>query len=213
MQALGPVGECAAMFDGDASVSLPSPCIGASRMCMMSAAEHCGAFSREGCHTAEKDDACFEHIRWAMQIGIVAHPEEYPGLRQESSFEDIQTMLHERGLHNCTAPCSRLPDSLCHTAVEDEECFVHTMWAIEKGTDIFPLWYPVGILKEDTRFEDFQAWLHEIHHGSCPKPCQEDRELSSTVPLSNVNPEPATFELTTPSPTGSSMPTAVPTVP
>lgn len=42
---------------------------------------------------------------------------------------------------------------------------------MQAGTETFPAWYPATLLEDEARFEDFQAWMHQIHHGSCPQPC------------------------------------------
>jgi len=58
--------------------------------------------------------------------------------------------------------------SPCHTAVPEDECYRHVEWALQHyGTD--PATY-VG-LAEDSSFEDFQAFLHQVGHGNCPRPC------------------------------------------
>jgi len=57
------------------------------------------------CHTAEQGEPCYEGVTWAMQDGIAAHPEWYPELTTDSSFEDFQTHLLEGGFHNCPRPC------------------------------------------------------------------------------------------------------------
>merc|ERR1712038_729127 len=50
------------------------------------------------CRAAVPGDQCFEGVRWAMQHGIEISPEDYPGLTPESSFEDVQALLHSRNL-------------------------------------------------------------------------------------------------------------------
>jgi len=144
---------------------------------MTRAAVRCGVLSVDGCHTAEENEACFEHVRWSMQHGITADPAQYPGLTQESNFEEFQALLHKQGIHDCPAPCATLPETRCHTAIPGEACFEHTTWAMTAGHAIMLEWYPPALLKEGARFEDFQAWLHKIHHGDCQRPCEPETEL------------------------------------
>merc|ERR1711920_21750 len=82
-----------------------------------------------------------------------------------------------------------LPESQCHTAVPGDECFHHTSWAMKAGTQIFPAWYPAPLLKDEARFEDFQAWMHQIHHGSCHQPCMTS-EGSTPATREPENPVP-----------------------
>merc|ERR1719356_339996 len=124
-----------------------------------------------------------------MQVGIVAHPAWYPGLSQASSFEEFQASLFEHSNHDCPAPCQPAPEGQCHTAAEGEECFRHTTWAMNTGTTVFPPWYPAALLK-GASFEDFQAWLHQIHHGSCPRPCTATSDPPTPAPEPTPVPEP-----------------------
>ena len=45
------------------------------------------------CSTAVEGDACFGHVEWAMNTGIVSNPEWYPNLDADSSFEAFQCEL------------------------------------------------------------------------------------------------------------------------
>jgi len=177
LEDMGSADECSVMFTGEASPPLPSSCAGASHACMTRAAVKCGVQSVDGCQTAEETQPCFKHVRWSMQHGITEDPAQYPGLTQESNFEEFQALLHEQGVHDCPAPCKVLPETQCHTAIPGEACFRHTTWAMTAGPVIKPEWYPAALLKEGARFEDFQAWLHKIHHGDCPRPCKQEEEL------------------------------------
>merc|ERR1712060_175675 len=147
---------------------MPSQCVGITDTCAEKVAEHCFESAPAKCSTAQKGDRCFKHLRWAMKIGIVRHPQWYPNLTVQSSFEDFQDLLHSRGLHHCQKPCPPLPVS-CHTAAPGETCHRHVKWAMEKGIKIFPSWYPT--LTKDSSFESFQEWLHHLHHGECAQPC------------------------------------------
>merc|ERR1719330_1320322 len=44
-----------------------------------------------------------------MQYGITSHPEWYPGLAQNSSFEKFQAHLHNINHGNCPEPCPSSP--------------------------------------------------------------------------------------------------------
>uniref|UniRef100_A0A7S2NT12 Uncharacterized protein n=1 Tax=Zooxanthella nutricula TaxID=1333877 RepID=A0A7S2NT12_9DINO len=124
------------------------------------------------CSTAHEGDQCFMHVRWAMRTGILAHPQWYPGLTVDSSFEDFQACLHKGAHHGCPRPCKSLPHTICHTALPGEVCHRHVRWAMNVGIRTLPAWYPT--LTADSSFDDFQAWLHHLHHGDCARPCGPD---------------------------------------
>merc|ERR1712060_441534 len=87
-------------------------------------------------------------------------------------------------------------------------------WAMRAGTEIFPAWYPVALLKEEARFEDFQAWLHQIHHGSCPQPCMTTSAPTAPTAATTAAPTALATEAPTPAPTlapTSKAPTPAPT--
>ncbi|CAE7715314.1 miaA, partial [Symbiodinium sp. KB8] len=50
-------------------------------------------------------DRCSGAVRWAMQHGIRAHPEWYPGLSKHSSFSDFQAQIHRATPDVCPTPC------------------------------------------------------------------------------------------------------------
>ncbi|CAK0813215.1 unnamed protein product, partial [Prorocentrum cordatum] len=118
------------------------------------------------CHTAAPGEEChvLRHVAWAKQDGIRDHPEWYPNLSLESSFEDFQNLLWLNGLHECQRPCAS-----CHTAAPGEECYGHVAWAKQEGIRDDPEWYPN--LSLESSFEDFQnlLWLNGLHE--CQRPC------------------------------------------
>lgn len=151
------------------SESLPGPvaeqCQHMGAVCGQRVMAHCLATS---CTTAREGDSCFMHVRWAMQVGIAAHPEWYEGLTSNSTFEDFQRHLYFGSHHSCPLPCPAMTS--CHTAVLGEECHDHVTWAKDFGINLIPEWYP-AMLTNNSSVEDFQGWLHHIHHGDCPMPC------------------------------------------
>merc|ERR1711920_33150 len=57
------------------------------------------------CRTAVEGEPCYEGVMWLMEYGISLHPEWYPKLTTNSSFEDVQGYLHEGNLEKCPEPC------------------------------------------------------------------------------------------------------------
>merc|ERR1712217_563303 len=123
-----------------------------------------------GCHTAQHGEQCYMHVKYAMQTGIVASPDHYPALSNDSTFEEFQALLHLGAHQGCPMPCPPLPIESCHTSEPGELCHRHVTWAMKTGIHDVPEWYPK--LDEHSSFEAFQAWLHHLHHGDCPKPCE-----------------------------------------
>jgi len=58
------------------------------------------------CRTAEPGELCHKGVMWAMTHGIAAHPEWYPELEADSSFEAFQAHLHHGRFENCPMPCN-----------------------------------------------------------------------------------------------------------
>jgi len=63
----------------------------------------------EQCRTAVPGDMCHGAVVHAMKWLIWSHPEWYPGLSANSSFEDFQELLHTRNLERCAMPCRGHP--------------------------------------------------------------------------------------------------------
>ena len=61
----------------------------------------------DGCRTSVKGDECYEKVLWAMQTGVVEHPDWYQDLTKDSSFEDFQQHLHGNVKLSdlCPKPC------------------------------------------------------------------------------------------------------------
>lgn len=129
-----------------------------------------GGDDQPSCHTVSSRDHCYTHVMWAMEVGIQAMPHWYEGLSAESDFEDFQMHLHNGGHHSCPMPCPPAKPS-CHNAVAGEECYEHVRWAMEVGIRALPHWYAGSGLSVESPIQNFQAWLHHIHHGDCPVPC------------------------------------------
>jgi len=58
-----------------------------------------------GCHTAVEGEECFKAVIWAMQDGINAHPDWYPGLTAASDFTKFQEVIHKHDQDQCPQPC------------------------------------------------------------------------------------------------------------
>jgi len=157
-----------------------------------------------GCHTAREGEECFMHVRWAMQTGVEAHPEWYPGVTAESRFEEFQTLLHSGDQHHCRMPCAPVRSD-CHDAVPGETCHSHVEWAMNTGITTIPTWYPT--LTKDSSFGAFQALLHHLRHGDCPEPCSaaESDDDAAIKPTGKPTGKPTPTGK--PSPTGKPKPT------
>jgi len=57
------------------------------------------------CQSATPGERCYDGVMWAMEHGIINHPEWYPELSQHSRFDDFQHHLHQGGYEGCPLPC------------------------------------------------------------------------------------------------------------
>ena len=116
------------------------------------------------CLTAVDGDSCYDHVMWAMTTGIADHPDWYPELTADSSFEDFQCHLHQLDFveHCVNIPCGHTciplePGERCHDTVAEDACFGHIDWAMNTGIVNNPEWYPN--LSADSEFKAFQCEL------------------------------------------------------
>lgn len=66
---------------------------------------------KEKCHTSQEGEICYEHVLWALESGFQTHPEWYPSLDSESTFEEFQQVLHEGKHWSCPPPCGIQPEA------------------------------------------------------------------------------------------------------
>lgn len=59
----------------------------------------------EECMTVQEGHPCYEHVKWAMDIGFPANPAHYGDLTPTSTFPDVQRWMAKRSLHGCPMPC------------------------------------------------------------------------------------------------------------
>jgi len=138
------------------------------------------------CHTAVEGEQCHTAVVWAMQHGIVNHPEWYANLTEKSSFEAFQNHLYALNFDNCPLPCDF---AKCHTAVGAERCAIATQWAMQHGIYEHPEWYPA--LTPQSSYEAFQAHLHALKYDNCSYPCAPETTTTaapSTTPSTTVKP-------------------------
>jgi len=57
------------------------------------------------CYTTRPGERCYEGVTWAIEHGIISHPEWYPELSPHSRFNDFQHHLHRGGYEGCPLPC------------------------------------------------------------------------------------------------------------
>jgi len=62
------------------------------------------------CLIAPFDSECYKRVMWVMRNGIFEHPDWYPKSNIWSSFEEVQTELHEKSECHCPKPCNVPPD-------------------------------------------------------------------------------------------------------
>jgi len=131
------------------------------------------------CRRAEEGEECYQQVQWARQQGIWEHPEWYPDLTPDSTFEGFQAHFHSLA---CPQPCGPTEPAVttaspqCRRAEEGEECYKQVQFARLQGVWDHPEWYPD--LTRDSPFEGFQAHLHSL---GCPQPCAPTEPAVTTA--------------------------------
>jgi len=59
-----------------------------------------------GTDCGEPSTECTEHVNWAMQIGILQHPDWYQGINASATFKEVQSYLASQGKGGCVRPCA-----------------------------------------------------------------------------------------------------------
>jgi len=72
--------------------------------------EECG-----GMRCSSERWECYKSASWAMNTGIKQNPDWYPGLTQESHFEDFQKFMYDRNQASCPQPCAWSPPTTTTT--------------------------------------------------------------------------------------------------
>jgi len=61
----------------------------------------------------EEGKRCADTVAWVMRVGIIDHPQRFPGLSRNSSFNDVQQRLHKTmPSAKCTDPLGRSSEPL-----------------------------------------------------------------------------------------------------
>eukprot|EP00438_Fugacium_kawagutii_P000053 Skav215899 [mRNA] locus=scaffold1542:69726:70994:- [translate_table: standard] len=59
------------------------------------------------CKTAKPGDTCYKAVLWAKWIGLIEHPDWYPGLKRATANRmQIQEWLHNNSQGDCHQPCA-----------------------------------------------------------------------------------------------------------
>jgi len=122
------------------------------------------------CQEVKVGTPCHESVDWLRRYGLSKNPEWYPGYTSESTFEEVQDLLHGLGKVNCPKPCfvkKPLADN-CQDVAEGG-CYDSILWLKRYGLDRHPDWYPS--LQPSSSVAEIQAELHRTGKGSCPQPC------------------------------------------
>ncbi|CAE7037619.1 unnamed protein product [Symbiodinium natans] len=131
----------------------------------------------EECHTSVPHEDCYHATKWLMDEGRIKHPDAYPDVTAESSWEDAQHALWKRGKSGCKKPCNHeseteteeVDQEECHNAVPHEDCYYGTKWLMEEGIQKNPEWFPE--ITPDSPWADAQKALWKRGKNGCMKPC------------------------------------------
>jgi len=163
------------------------------------------------CEDASEGSLCHHSVTWLRESGFARHPEWYPGLSSDTSFEDVQMILHSLGKAECKKPCEHAPAT--YTAKQDDTDVLEvesTNGREMSGEEVVLAppqscgntttgdWCSISIqwlrdsgfgehpdwypgLSHESTDREVQAELHRQGKVGCPEPCQERRPDMTTT--------------------------------
>jgi len=117
------------------------------------------------CMVLEEGDDCYKEVLDAL-YDIRDNPDSREGLTKWSSFEEVQTWLHQNeSKSKCFDACE------CQVAPINSHCYSSLVFARESGIREHPEWYP-DLTEESSTF-DFQEYLWKnVNETECLRPCK-----------------------------------------
>jgi hypothetical protein len=114
----------------------------------------------------EESHDCYKEVLDVL-YDIRVNPNSRDGLTLWSSFEEVQTWLHQNeDKSECLDACE------CQVAPIDSHCYSSMVYARESGIREHPEWYPAG-LTEESSTHDFQEYLWKSGPNTeCLRPCK-----------------------------------------
>jgi len=152
-------------------------------------ARHFRMASPAGCRDFSVGDPCWYGMDWMRKIGLVQHPDWFPGVHQNISDKDLQLHMRNTGNNKCAAPCdkpgfekeasasvpfricNKLPCDACYDVVAPQTCFWNVHKAVMKSREDGVSTWPVSGTLPNSSFAEFQSMLHRHGQGDCPQPC------------------------------------------
>jgi hypothetical protein len=135
------------------------------------------------CQVAPEGSDCYKSVEYLRSQGFKAHPMWYPGYTSESSFEEVQDMLHGLEKARCPKPCfaqlaqvsprrnkaASMAKFDCRDTIVGDLCYASVAWLKEVGFGLHPDWYPD--LDKNSSAASIQAELHRKGKSDCSQPC------------------------------------------
>jgi len=117
------------------------------------------------CMVLEEGDDCYKEVLDVL-YDIRDNPDSRDGLTLWSSFEEVQTWLHQSGgKSKCLDACE------CQVAPMNSHCHSSLVFARESGIREHPEWYPN--LTEESSTYDFQDYFWKfVNETECLRPCK-----------------------------------------
>ncbi|CAK0886955.1 unnamed protein product [Prorocentrum cordatum] len=164
-----------------------------------------------GCEDASEGSLCHHSVTWLRESGFARHPEWYPGLSSDTSFEDVQMILHSLGKAECKKPCEHAPATYAAKQDDTDLLEVESTNGREISGEEVVLappqscgntttgdWRSISIqwlrdsefggyqdcypgLSHESTDREIQAELHRQGKVGCPEPCQEWRPDMTTI--------------------------------
>lgn len=117
------------------------------------------------CMVLEEGDDCYMEVLGVL-YDIREHPDSRDGLTRWSTFEEVQTWLHQNEKKSkCREACG------CLTPPTNSHCYASLVFAMESGIQEHPEWYEG--LSEKSSANDFQEYLWKYDNDTeCARPCR-----------------------------------------
>ncbi|CAK0807907.1 unnamed protein product [Prorocentrum cordatum] len=120
------------------------------------------------CVVLEEGDDCYKEVLHVL-YDMRENPDSRDGLSLWSSFEDVQSWLHENeSKSKCMGACE------CQVVPIDSHCYSSLVFARGTGIREHPEWYP-SLTEDSSTYgsADFQKYLWEhANETECPRPCR-----------------------------------------
>ncbi|CAK0849400.1 unnamed protein product [Prorocentrum cordatum] len=175
---------------------------------------------RTGCHDTQPGSLCYHAVEWLHDRGLAKYPAWYPSLSEDSTMQEVQSVLHTLGKAGCPKPCQvgiakrleQSPDDMVLEVDDNGRQVLSEAYELADTSDCGDAmegdWCYLSIqwlkntgldkhpdwyptLTRDSSIGVFQTVLHRQGKMGCPLPCSSDSDAAEPVEeLTTSRPEP-----------------------